>query len=143
MPGSTIIAVNTAGLEDMVERLRAASAASAETLQTALSESGEIVARAARARASFSTKIPGSIHTEVAGPGFVRVSTQLPEAVAIENRGKGHVRHPLFGTRTNWYTKNSPPAFLHPALLESVEEFKEAAVRAMHAALVEAGVTSE
>lgn len=139
---SGVISVNVTGLQDLADKLRAVSAASAETLQRSLAEAGELVAAEARALSSYSTKVPGSIHTDVVGPGLVRVSTQLQEAVAIENRGKGFVRHPLFGTRTHWYSKNSHPAYLHPALEAKREEFSEVAIQALHDAFTVAGLGS-
>lgn len=135
-----LIAVNTAGLTELAAKLRAVGAAATERFDESLEKAGEIVVTDARARASYSSKIPGSIHVEVAGPGFVRVTTSLPEAVAIENRGRGHVRHPLFGTREHWYTKNSHPAFLHPALYATREEVVASLIETIHEAFVEAGL---
>ena len=138
-PTSGVIGVSVAGLQDLAEKLRVVSAASAETMTQTLQDAGELVAVEARTRSSYSTKIPASIHTDVAGPGLVRVSTQLTEAVAIENRGRGYVRHPLFGTRTHWYS-NPQPAFLLPSLIEKREEFREVAIAAIHEAFEEAGM---
>lgn len=133
LSSGSFIRVTVAGLQALAGKLRALSAEMETTLLEALKECGELVATDARQRVDYSTKIPGSIHTNVAGPGFVRVSTQLPEAVAIENRGRGHVRHPLFGTREHWYN-NPQPAFLYPALRATGESFADAAVAAIHEA---------
>lgn len=134
-----LIAVNTAGLTELAAKLRAVGAAATERFDESLEKAGEIVVKEAGLRAP-GDKIPGSIHAEVAGPGFVRVTTSLPEAVAIENRGRGHVRHPLFGTREHWYTKNSHPAFLHPALYATREEVVASLIETIHEAFVEAGL---
>jgi hypothetical protein len=45
----------------------------------------------------------------------------VTQAAALENRGKGHPRHPLFGDREHWYTNNTP-AYLAPALDAHREE---------------------
>jgi hypothetical protein len=134
-----VIQVNVSALNDLVERLRTVGPAAVTRLSTKMEQAGELVAASARDRASFSTKIPGSIHVEMAGT-VVRVSTSLDEAVAIENGGKGRVRHPLFGNRNFWFTKNSPPAFLHPALNDRRAEVYDLAVEAIHEAFVEAGM---
>lgn len=82
---------------------------------------GNIVARDARLRASWSTRIPAAIRVRTAfakSPG-VRVSVDLrkaPHAKPYENEGRpGKFRHPVFGNRSNWVTQKARP-FLGPAL---------------------------
>lgn len=72
----------------------------------------------AKARTSYSSRIPGSGKVRMVGLN-ARVSfggDAAPDAAPIENRGKGFVRHPLFGNWDYWY-QNPQPAFLAPALL--------------------------
>lgn len=45
-----------------------------------------------------------------------------PDAAPIENKGKGFVRHPVFGNKDVWTAKNSHPPFLGPAFEEDREE---------------------
>ena len=79
---------------------------------------GDTVAGEVRANASFSTKVPGSVRTSVTRGGNVRVTiggAKAPAAVALENKGKGHPRHPLPNdNRSEWFTNRTPP-FLLPA----------------------------
>ena len=89
----------------------------------ALRAAGEVVASDARGRAGFSPPSQASIRIRT-GRGNVKVQAggdAAPEAAALENRGKGHPRHPLFGDRNHWYTNNTP-AFLAPAFDAHREE---------------------
>ena len=135
----TVISANTTGLAALADRLTAVGAGAPEAMTEQMMEAGEVVAAAARSLSSYSTKVPGSIVVEAVGPGIVRVVTRLPEAVAIENKGKGRVKHPLFGTRTHWYTKNSKPAFLLPAFLATYKTLAEFGIRAFRSAWGAAG----
>jgi len=108
---------DTAQLSMLARNLRLAAPQVWKAARVELREAGEIIASDARQRASFSTKIPGSIKV-ITRAGNVRVRAggpDAPDAVALENHGKGHPRHPLFGNREHWYTNNTP-AFLAPAL---------------------------
>lgn len=110
-----VLRINTDGLDQLRVKLAAMPEASRTAFRDGLKAGGELVATEAKAQTQYSAHIPSSISVEVANEEAVRVTTRLPEAVAIENKGKGHVRHPLFGTRQHWY-QNPQPAFLHPAL---------------------------
>jgi hypothetical protein len=46
-----------------------------------------------------------------------------PNAAPIENHGKGHVRHPVFGDREDFTDKNSRPAFAEPVVARHREPF--------------------
>jgi hypothetical protein len=76
---------------------------------------GEVVAEDARQRASYSTRIPAEIKATSTAAGNVRISVTGEPSVAIENAGKGFVRHPTYGHRDRFTSKNSHPAFLLPA----------------------------
>lgn len=101
--------------------IRAASPEAWKAARVALLSVGEGVAEDVRSSTSWSSRIPGSVKVRVTAAGNVRVSVggdAAPDAVPIENKGKGFVRHPTFGRRDNpndWTNKNSRPAFLLPA----------------------------
>jgi len=114
--GVSIVA-DTRALSRLAMDLRAAAPLAWAACRVGLREAGEVVAADARERASFSTRIPASIKVRAAR-GNVKVvagGDAAPDAAPIENRGKGSVRHPVFGNREVWTSKNSPPAFLSPA----------------------------
>jgi hypothetical protein len=95
-----------------------------------------VIAEEAKSRASFSTRIPGSIRVRVSPRGLSgSVSAggaAAPDAAPIENKGKGNVRHMVFGDTNVWTDKNSHEAFLAPAL-----EAKTSEVEAMIDTLLE------
>jgi hypothetical protein len=74
------------------------------------------------------TTAGGNVKIVAGGPN-------APAAAALENRGKGFVRHPGPGNdRENWTTKNSRPAAMAPAL----EAHRAEVEAALEAAVVEA-----
>lgn len=95
-------------------------------LRAGLKAAGELVATDARARAGFSSRIPGSIRVSVAGNTIKVIANakKAPDAKPLEHGGReGTFRHPVFGDRQNWVAQQARP-FLRPALLAN----KEAAV---------------
>lgn len=107
--------------------LRAASPILATELRRGLRSAGEAVAALARDKAGFSSRIPLSIKVQVRGVGVSVVAggSKAPNAVAIENGGKGFVRHPTFvplsqlpGPPGSWTSLNSHAAYLQPAAVE-------------------------
>lgn len=93
------------------------------------------VLESAKGRASYSSRIPASGKVRMVGLN-AKVSfggDAAPDAAPIENRGKGHVRHPLWGNRDYWY-ENPQPAFLAPSLLEKSALIDEALGDAVEAA---------
>lgn len=98
--------------------VRRASPEAWKALRIRLREIGEVVAADARSDASFSKRIPGSIKVRVTSGGNIKIvmgGDAAPNAVPIENRGRGFVRHPVFGNREVWTSKGSHPAILLPA----------------------------
>lgn len=85
----------------------------------------EPIAEDARARSSFSSRIEYTIKIRGSGLSLKIVAggEQAPDAAPIENRGRGHVRHPTWGHRDRWTDKNSPPAYLTPAFEAGQERF--------------------
>lgn len=81
-----------------------------------------VVAEEARRRSDYSKRIPGSIRVRVSPRGFSgSVSAggaAAPDAAPIENKGRGHVRHPIpnTGSPGQWTDKNSHEAFLAPSV---------------------------
>lgn len=136
--GGVKVVVDTKALARLARDLRAAAPEAWKACRVSLRAAGEIVAQDARARTSYSSRIPGSIKVRVTSGGNVKVvagGEAAPDAAAIENRGRGHVRHPVFGDREVWTDKNSRPAFLAPALEAHYEEVADMVTDAVAAAV--------
>ena len=109
--------------------------------RVSLRAAGMIVADDARGRASFSTRIPGSIRVRT-GRGNVRVvagGPTAPDAAPLENKGQsGNFRHPVWGNREVWVDQPARP-FLAPALDAHREEvaqlMEDAVLRAVEMAI--------
>lgn len=127
------IVVDTRAMSRLSRDLRRASPVAAAEARARIRAAAEVVAEEARGRASFSTRIPGSI--KVRGSAFgvkiVAGGPTAPDAAPLENHGReGMFRHPVFGNRENWVEQKSRP-FLAPALdahREMVADEIEAAV---------------
>ena len=128
--------IDTRGLKYLADDLRALGPEATVAVRTGIRNMLGVVAKEARNRAErFSERIPGSIRVRVSPRGLSGSvsagSSAAPDAAPIENRGKGHVRHPVFVPRANlpgppgsWTDKNSPPAYLAPALQSKTEELQ-------------------
>lgn len=87
---------------------------------------GEVVAQDARQRAPSPRIVIKSSSTAL---GNVRISVEGLPGVPQENKGLGHVSHPVFAKkgsprytdRSKWTNLNSPPARLLPAFAEKRE----------------------
>lgn len=126
----SIIEIDVAALREAAAQMRATIPAAHAAAKKALEAGGEMVAKTAAANASYSDRIPGSLRVTVSGTLLVKVyagGDAATDAAAIENRGKGFVRHPVFGNRAAFTDKNSHPAFLQPA-----GEHDEAAIAALY-----------
>lgn len=120
----TPIVADTEGLLRLAQGLRAASPAAYRAYQRTARAGAARVLAGARARASYSSKIPGSGRIRMLPNGNVRITfggASAPDAAPLENRGKGFVRHPLFGDREYWFTTELP-AFLTPEFLADAPE---------------------
>ena len=110
-------------------------------VRRAVKAAAELVAEDARRKASWSTRIPGTVKASVLGNGTaasVRAGgAKAPHAKALENAGRdGMFRHPVFPdqskTRSEWtWVSQQARPFLHPALLDRFPE----TVRAIGAAV--------
>ena len=97
---SADVYVDTRELKDLARDLRKASPELAKGFRTKMKAAGEVVKTEAMARASFSRRIPPSLRVSVTGNGttvkVVAGGARAANAAAIENRGEGFVRHPVF-----------------------------------------------
>ena len=131
-----------AELRAMTPRLR-------RSLRAALTDAAQPIAADARARASWSTRIPGAVTVAAAvsrGSQVVvrfRVSADVaPHARAYEGlsaRGSASVfRHPVFGHRERWVPQAARP-FIEPALRAGREGAMRAVGDAVQATARDAG----
>jgi hypothetical protein len=110
--------VNTAGMRNLSRALRTVGPTMPLRLSKALKVGAEFIAVDARARAGWSTRIPGTIRV---GGGVAKVTISAggsgaPHAAAFENRGKeGEFRHPVHGHTDRWVGQEARP-YLVPAL---------------------------
>lgn len=127
------IIIDTKQFSALTRGIRATGKAGALAVRGALRDSAELVKANAAARADFSSRIPGSLKARATSVNF-KVSAggdAAPNAAAIENKGKGFVRHPTYSPRpgvpekVGWTEKNSHPAFLSPALEEETDAILE------------------
>lgn len=128
------IVVDVTELRALARDLRRASREAHIALRTGMRTAARVVGDDARSRTGYSKRIPGSIKESVGLANF-KVSAggdSAPNASPIENKGRGDVRHPVFLTYAQahsgsskyikrWTEKNSPPAFLEPALHDNAD----------------------
>lgn len=130
-----MLRADTSSLRKLGSQLRKSQPAMYRATQKGLRVVGDRVAKRATTNAeAFSTRIPPTVKSRVSGLNSVIVSaggTAAPNAKPIENHGKGHVRHPVFGDREAWTDKNSPPAFLLPAATADLSRDAEAVAAAL------------
>lgn len=122
-------------------QVRRASPIAWKACRVALLEVGNSVAADIKQAASFSDRIPDSVKVRVTGGGNIKIivgGDEAPDAVPIENAGKGFVRHPEFGHRNRWTAKNSRPAYILPAYARRQEWALERMERAYWDAYVAA-----
>lgn len=127
-----MLKADASALKNLGKQLRKADTTMYKATQASLRVVGRRVADRAVANASQFAKTPpkGSVSASGVNAVIVRAGGDGADWKAIENHGKGHVRHPVFGDRQKWTEKNSPPAFLLPAatvgLRRSADELAEA-----------------
>lgn len=127
---------------------RAASRAdvgAARGLRAGVRSAGELVASAAREKAGWSSRIPGSVRVRVhASVAVVDAGGDgAPHAAAYENEGReGFFRHPVNAwarhdrAEWKWADQRARP-FLHPALSENAEAAADLIVSAVDRGLLE------
>lgn len=108
--------------------LRKKAPESATKMRKGLRASGMIVSERTKANASFSSRIPGSVSVRTSGASVSVTAggTKAPNAAPIENKGKGYVRHPVFGDMSNWTGKNSHGPWFTPAVHDAAPFFRKA-----------------
>lgn len=152
MAGPITVKTNTSGVADLARDIRRGAPAVWPECRRALLAAATPVQQeaVARVRAWARATPPGmpshqsgrgvaaSIHVRVTAGGQVEVvagGAQAPEAAPIENKGRGFVRHKVFGHPDRWTSKNSHAAFLAPAFdkfeAQAAEAVEEAVVRAV------------
>ena len=140
---SSSIQIDTSSFAKFARALKEIDPKLKSELRRELKAAGEVVAVDARARAAFSTRIPGRIKVGVTG-NTIRVYVQpikeaghVREEFAFENKGKtGTFRHPVGGDRNNWVDQQAHP-FLKPAAEAHSAEVVAGARRAVDAAMKE------
>lgn len=97
-------------------------------LRPGLRAAGKVVADDAKARASWSTKIPRAIKVSVTfagsrqGVSVIVNKNKAPSGRPFEHGGRdGTFRHPVFGNREVWVSQKARP-FLAPALQAKGDE---------------------
>lgn len=135
--GFSIVA-NTKQVSALARDLRRASPLAYKAAQRSIRAVALVVRnQAAQNAAVYSTRIPGTGVVRMAGLNAkVRFGGDgAPDAAPIENEGAGFVRHPVFGNRDVWTTKNSHSAFLWPAFKGHQEEAAKAIEEAVYTAV--------
>ena len=112
------IQIDTSELKDLARGLKAINPIFYRKLNERLKEAGKLVAEEAKVNASWSTKIPRTIHVS-ASMSSVSVTAggkRAPGARPLEHEGRqGNFRHPVFGHRNVWVDQPARP-FIIPAL---------------------------
>lgn len=135
------VVVDTSQLSRLAKDLRKAAPEAWKAYRVAAKALAQPVLADAKARASYSSRIPQSGKIRVTSGGNIKIifgGDAAPDAAAIENRGRGFVRHPVFGDRNVWTSKGSHPAFLAPALAARAEEVAKGIEEAVYASVVKA-----
>ncbi len=107
-----------------------------KNLRAALKKGGQLVADDAKARSSWSNRIPGSIKVSVTQKGVAVKAggDKAPHAAIYESGG----RHPVFGNRSAWVNVEKRP-YLMPAGESKVEQVVDVIGDAMEDAFRENG----
>lgn len=119
------IHIDTIELKALSEQLEVLGPGVVEEIRSALRDGLIVLRDEARRNSAYSSRIPGSIRTrtnKARMAGYVTAGGKAaPDAAAIENKGKGYVRHPTFG-HLPWTNKSSHPAFFAPAVEKKKDE---------------------
>ena len=137
--------VEYASVREFVKALGKVPPELRKQLRPALRGYGEVVRADMRARAAYSTRIPGAIGMTVnfspkgGGVRFRVDHRRAPHARALEGlRGKGrstgYFRHPVFGDRETWVSQPTRPYFF-PALTAGRRTLEAGIMRAVGASL--------
>lgn len=131
---------DTRALRSLGRQLREAKPAMYRGMQKGIRAEAAKVAERAKANASWSTRIPGTVKASVSGFTTAKVSaggTNAPHAAAYEHAGaQGTFRHPVYGNREVWVDENARP-YLHKAAWDHLQESADAIARIVLTALEE------
>lgn len=132
------IYADTAQLSALARNLRRASPEAWKACRVSLKAlASPLLAEMQGTAATFSTRIPATGRIKVTSGGNVKITfggEAAPNAAPIENKGKGHVRHPVPHT-DQWTDKNSPPAFMAPILAAHIDRVAEGMTDAVMTAI--------
>ena len=126
-----MFSADASSLRKLGKQLRQSKPEVYRQVRRAVLASAKVIADDARQRASWSTRIPGTVRASTSGPftAVVRAGgASVPHAGPIEHAGKqGTFRHPVFAdqskTRGEWEWANQQARpFLHPAALDHLDE---------------------
>lgn len=128
--------VEVLGLPELRRALRKFAPEANRNLRLRLKAIAGVVAVGAKARASWSRRIPGAITTGVLARGpYVRVKASRAPAGPLYEARKSW-RHPLFGDREHWYAQQGRP-FVDPEVKARAAFIEQEAIKAIEAAKAE------
>jgi hypothetical protein len=146
LSGDSIV-LDTTQLKSLARDLKKVGPEVTKDLRVKMRALGLVVAKEAKERAGFSTRIPKSIVVRTSGFN-VKVAAggpKAPGAAPLENKGKsGSFRHPVFGngrrgtSSTPWVDQPARP-FLGPAMDAKAEEVEKGVLDAVDDALRDIG----
>ena len=123
------IYMDTTPLKRLADQFRLLGPEARKAMRVGIRGIVNMVRDQGRINSSYSQRIPGSIRGRTSAHGLsgsvVAGGSRAPNAAPIENKGKGFVRHPVFGNKDVWTDLNSHPAFLAPAFDASKDEALE------------------
>lgn len=132
-------------VQELVRELEDIPPALKKKLRPALRQAASPIVADAKARSSWSTRIPAAIRVSTSfrarrsGVSIVVNRKLAPHARPYENLGQpGIFRHPVFGNREVWVNQRARP-FLFSAVFRHSDDVVEAIDRAVNAAATEHG----
>lgn len=142
----TSLSIDTRQLRAMAKELRASAPKVNRRIRAGVLAEAKVVADSARGKASWSTRIPGTVRasSSVLNTAVVRAGgASAPHARPYEHAGApGVFRHPVWGhgDRASWHwVEQAARPFLHPAAIERLPETRRvlglAVTDAVHEAL--------
>lgn len=138
-----------ADLSALIRDMREIPGDTGREMGKTMKRSAKSILQDAKARASWSSRIPGALSTRVTGksassPGvdLVGKTGRAPHMRPYEGWTKGgkqaSFRHPLFGNRNYWYSQPARP-FITPAISKGVKQFRKDVADAAVSAYKKAG----
>lgn len=128
------ITVDVSGFTRLSRDLKAANPSMQKALLASIKKQVTAgVIPAAKAAASWSTRIPGTVRASVTakGVGIRAGGAKAPHAAAYEDVGQhGVFRHPVMGDREVWAEEQSRP-FLTPSLKTQEQQILGAVIKGM------------